>query len=173
MNETVLETLRTRRSVKSYENRPVAENQLKAALEAATYAPTGRNSQSPTLVVVQDKDTIAQLSRMNAQIMGTESDPFYGAPVVVVIFGDPDCHTWMEDACLVAGNLMNGAHASGLGSCWIHRARPMFESEEGKALMKKWSLKENLIGVANIIMGYQKDQPKPRVPRKEGYIKIV
>lgn len=170
MNESALEVLCTRRSVKSYQDRPVEPELLEAALKAATFAPTGRNSQSPTMVVVQDKATIAQLSRMNAQVMGTESDPFYGAPVVVEIFGDPECHTWMEDACLVAGNLMNGAAAAGLGSCWIHRARPMFESLEGKDLMKKWGIREDLIGVANIIIGYQKDPAKPRAARKESYI---
>lgn len=169
MNNTI-ELLCERRSVKSYKKEQVSEELLQEALKAATFAPTGRNSQSPVMVVVQKPETVAQLSRMNAEIMGVESDPFYGAPTVVVILGNPEHSTWLEDGCLVAGNLMNGAAAVGLGSCWIHRCRPMFESAEGKALLKEWGLDENLVGVANIILGYQDAPAKPRVARKEDYI---
>lgn len=173
MENSTLDILRSRRSVKSYESRQIDETLLTQILEAATYAPTGRNSQSPTIVVVQDPSTIATLSKMNAEIMGVNSDPFYGAPTVAIILGNPEHSTWLEDGCLVAGNMMNAAHAVGVGSCWIHRARPMFESAQGKAFLKQWGLNEDLIGIANIILGYQKDAPKPRVERKTDYIKRV
>lgn len=173
MNNQTLDVLRSRRSIKSYEARQIDESLLCEILEAATFAPTGKNSQSPTIVVVQNKEEIAQLSKMNAEILGVNSDPFYGAPTVAIILGNPEYFTWMEDACLVAGNLMNAAHAVGIGSCWIHRAKQMFESEAGKQLLKKWDLNENLIGVANIILGYQQGEPKPRVARKSDYIKRI
>lgn len=169
MND-MIKILCERRSVKSYRNEQIKDEELQEALKAATFAPTGRNSQSPVMVVVQKPETVAQLSKMNAQILGVESDPFYGAPTVVVVLGNPEHSTWIEDGCLVAGNLMNAAAAMGLGSCWIHRCRQMFESQEGKALLKEWGLDENLVGIANIILGYQDAPAKPRVARKEDYI---
>lgn len=172
MNETI-KLLCERRSVKSYKQEQIPDELLAEVLKAATFAPTGRNSQSPQMVVVQNPATIAQLSKMNAKIMGVESDPFYGAPTVVVVLGNPEHSTWFEDACLVAGNLMNAAAAVGLGSCWIHRCKPMFESEEGKALLNEWHLDTSLVGVANIIMGYQDAPAKPRVARKEDYIVTI
>lgn len=169
MNETI-NLLCERRSVKSYKPEQVSEELLQEALKAATFAPTGRNSQSPTMVVVQNPEQIAQLSKMNAQLLGVDSDPFYGAPTVVVILANPEHSTYLEDACLVAGNLMNACAAVGLGSCWIHRCRPMFESAEGKAILRSWGLSDQLIGVANIIVGYQDAPAKPRVERKQDYI---
>ena len=170
MKNEVINILCERRSVKSYLPTQVKEEDLQEVLEAATFTPTGHNSQSPVMVVVQNKEDIAKMSKINGTVMGVTTDPFYGAPTVVVVFGDPEKPTWMEDACLVAGNLMVGATAKGIGNCWIHRARQTFESAEGKALMKKWGLKENMVGVANIIMGYQDGPAKPRVARKEDYI---
>lgn len=165
-----INNLITRRSVKSYQPEQIKKEELDAILMAGTYAPTGMNKQSPVMVAVQDPILLHQLSQMNAQLLGTENDPFYGAPTVVVIFGNPEMPTWMEDACLVAGNLMNAAHSLGIGSCWIHRARPMFESEDGRKIMKQWGIPETMIGVANIILGYQKEAPKPRIERKADYI---
>jgi nitroreductase len=106
---------------------------------------------------------------MNAAVMGTDSDPFYGAPCVVVVLVEPERYTAVEDGSLVLGNLMQAAYDIGVGSCWIHRARQMFESEEGKALLRKWGLREDLIGVGNCILGYADEIPAPK-PRREGRI---
>ena len=170
----IITALQERRSVKSYLPKPVESEKLLAVLQAGTYAPTGRNSQSPSMVAVENPDTVAQLSRLNAQFLACHTgDPFYGAPVDIVVFGDPEAPTWMEDAVLVCGNLLNAAHALGLGACWIHRAKPMFASPEGQELMRQWGLPAHLVGVANIIVGYQDQPAKPRVPRKEGYFKVI
>ena len=106
---------------------------------------------------------------MNAEVMGSQSDPFYGAPCVVVVLVDPERYTCVEDGALVMGNLMQAAFDAGLGSCWIHRAHQMFESEEGKALLRKWGLPENLRGVGNCILGYADEEPAAK-PRREGRI---
>lgn len=98
-----------------------------------------------------------------------EKKPFYGAPALIVVFRDPDIYTGFEDACLVMGNLLNAAEAAGLGSCWIHRAKEVFETTKGKELMKKWGVPENFIGVGNVILGYADEDPAPK-PRKAGYI---
>ena len=138
MNE-VLNCLLTRRSVKKYLSQPVEEEKLEAVLEAGTYAACGMGRQAGKIVVLQNPDDIAQLEKMNATILGNpDAHPFYGAPVVCVVFADTNVNTWVEDGSLVIGNMMAAAHSLGLGSCWIHRARQEFESAEGKALMKKY-----------------------------------
>ena len=167
MNET-LKTLRERCSTKSYIDRQVPDDLLEQVLEAGIYAPSGRNNQHQFLVAVRDKETRDQLSRMNAAVLGTTADPFYGAPCVIVVLSDPEWNTWIEDGSLVMGNLMNAAQSLGLGSCWIHRAREMFDSPEGKALLKSWGLPETLRGVGNCILGYPVNTPisKPRLENR-------
>ena len=164
-----MNNLLERRSIRKYSDRQVEQELLDQVLEAGLYAASGMNSQVSVMVAVTDKETRDQLSKMNAAVMGAENDPFYGAPCVIVVLGDPERYTWVEDGSLVMGNLMNAAHALGLGSCWIHRARQMFDSEEGKALLKKWGLPETLQGVGNCILGYSAEDPTPK-PRREGRI---
>ncbi|MCR5423813.1 MAG: nitroreductase [Bacteroidales bacterium] len=170
MDNAVLKALCERRSIKKYKPELITKDELDAVLTAATYAPNGMGKQSPVMVVVQEKALRDKLSRMNAEIMNVSSDPFYGAPTVVVVFGNPDIPTWLEDASLTAGNLLNAAHAVGIGGCWIHRARQMFESPEGRQLMRQWGIPENMVGVANCILGYPDGDPKPRASRKDDYI---
>ena len=170
MNET-LKVLRERRSIRKYKKEQVAPETLDAILDAGTWAPTGMGAQSPVMVVVQDPETIAYLSRMNAQIMGNPgSDPFYGAPTVVVVLADGGRPTWLQDGSLVMGNLMTAAWSLGVGSCWVNRAIETFDRPEGKELLKKWGLPETYRGVGNCVLGYiDGDVPAPK-PRKEGYI---
>ena len=165
----MLENLKERRSIRKYKSEQVEDAHLDAILEAGLYAASGMNTQNTIMVAVRDKATRDQLSRMNAAVMGTESDPFYGAPCVVVVLVEPERYTAVEDGALVMGNLMQAAYDIGVGSCWIHRARQMFESEEGKALLRKWGLREDLIGVGNCILGYADEIPAPK-PRREGRI---
>lgn len=174
MENVVLESLKTRRSVRKFSSKPVEQEKLDAILEAATYAPTGMGNQSPTIVLVKTEQTIKKISAMNAKVMGMDVDPFYGAPTVAIVFGNKSAApTWFEDACLVAGNLLNAAHAVGVDSCYIYRAKEVFSSEQGLALMKQWGLDENYVGVANCILGYGAEEaPEPK-PRKADYIKIV
>ena len=171
MENMVLSVLKTRRSVRKYQKKQVEESALAAILEAGTYAATGRNRQSPVIVAVQDPETRETLRRMNAAVMGSpDTDPFYGAPTVVVMLVDPSVHTCVEDGSLVLGNMMNAAHALGVDSCWIHRAKEEFGSEEGKALLRKWGLDENLMGVGHLILGYGEGAYPVAAPRKENYI---
>ncbi|MDD6214646.1 MAG: nitroreductase [Firmicutes bacterium] len=169
----VLDNIRTRRSIKKYKPEQIKKDDLDAILEAGTYAPTGRNLQSPIIVAVQDKETIKKLSKMNAKILENEKiDPFYGAPTVLVVLADKNINTYIEDGSLVMENLMLAAHSLGLGSCWIHRAREEFESEEGKALLKKWGVSGNYAGIGHCVLGYADMEPIEK-PRKDGYIIIV
>ena len=163
------ENLKNRRSIRRYKPEQVSEDLLDAVLEAGLYAASGMNTQNTVMVAVRDKETRDQLSRMIAAVMGADSDPFYGARCVVVVLVDPERYTWIEDGSLVMGNLMQAASEAGLGSCWIHRAQQMFDSDEGKALLRKWGLREDLIGVGNCILGYADEIPAPK-PRREGRI---
>lgn len=169
MNQ-IIQSLLTRRSVRRYAEKQVPDELLDIVLEAGIYAPSGMNTQGVRLVAVRDKETRDLLSKLNAAVMGSAGDPFYGAPCVVVVLADPDLYGgWVEDGALALGNMMNAAHALGLGSCWIHRAKQVFDAPEGKELLKKWGLPENLRGVGNCILGYPEESPEPR-PRKEGRI---
>lgn len=169
MNE-VLKCLKERRSVRKYRSEQIKDSELEQILEAGTYAPTGMGMQSPIMVAVQDPETIAKLSKMNAAVMGVTSDPFYGAPTVIIVLADRSRGTYVEDGSLVMGNLMNAAYSIGVDSCWIHRAKEEFESEEGKALLKKWGIKGDYVGIGHCVLGYAKDAPAPAKPRKENYI---
>lgn len=157
MNETI-RALLARRSVRSYRPEPIGEEKLSAILNAGLYAPSGMNRQAAVMVAVEDKATRDRLSAMNAAVMGQDGDPFYGAPTVVVVLADRSrSRTAFEDGCLVMQNLMLAAHSLGVGSCWIHRAREVFETEEGKALLQKWGLEGDFVGIGNCILGYPAD----------------
>ena len=164
-----MKCLLERKSTKSYTDVQVSDELLDQVLEAGLYAPTGRNNQNVVCVAVRDKKVRDRLSLLNAEILGTNSDPFYGAPCVIVVFADSTGTTWVEDGSLVLGNMMNAAQALGLGSCWVHRARQMFETPDGKDLMRQWGLPETMKGIGNCILGYADQKPMGK-PRKEGRI---
>lgn len=171
MND-VIECLKTRRSVRAYSPRQVEEDKLAAILEAGTYAASGAGKQPGKIVVVQDKDDLAELERLNAAVMQSSGHPFYGAPTVCVVLVDAaKAVTPVEDGSLIIGNLMNAAHSVGVDSCWIHRARQVFESPEGKALLKKWGVEGDYIGVGHCILGYRAEGQNPAAaPRNEDFI---
>ena len=164
-----LNNLLERRSIRRYKDTQVPDELLDKVLEAGLYAPTGMNRQNVVMVAVRDRETRDQMMKMNAAVMGSQNDPFYGAPCVIVVLGVPEIYPVVENGSLVLGNLMNAAHALGLGSCWIHRARQTFETEEGKELLRAWGLKETLVGIGNCILGYPDEDPSPK-PRLEGRI---
>ena len=169
MNETI-KTLLDRRSCKSYLPKQVVEAVLQLILTAGTYAANGMARQAPKILVLQDPEKIAKLERLNASFMGNpDLKPFYGAPTVCWVLADPSVRTAVEDGSLVIGNMMAAAWSLGVGSCWIHRGKEEAASEEGKALLRKWGLPENLKGVGNCILGYAAEEPAAK-PRLDGRI---
>ena len=173
MNQ-VLEALETRRSCRKYETRQVDEALVEQIVEAGLWAASGMGQQATHIVVVRDPEDIATLSRMNAEIMGSKGDPFYGAPTVVVVLADPSRPTCVEDGSLVIGNLMVAAHALGVASCWIHRAHEEFESEEGRALLEKWGVPGTWRGVGHCLLGYAAPGGEGDAPaRKAGRVTYV
>ena len=174
MENEILNSLKTRRSVRAYEPRPVEPEKLEAVLEAGTWAPSGMGRQSARIVVLQKPEDIAALERLNAAALGNPgARPFYGAPVVCLVLADTSVFTWVEDGSLVLGNLMNAAHAVGLGSCWIHRAKQELETPEGRALLKKWGVPDGFAGVGHCILGYAAAAPAEPKARRADFITRV
>ena len=169
MNEA-LKVLTERRSCRSYKPDPIPPEILDQILEAGTFAATGMGKQSPVMIAVTDKKTRDQLSKMNAAVMGASNDPFYGAPVVIVVLADRAVPTHLYDGSLVMGNLMNAAHSLGIASCWIHRAKEEFDSAEGKAILKNLGIEGDYEGIGHCILGYAALENKAAAPRKENYI---
>lgn len=170
MNE-IIKALEERRSCRSFRAEQVRDEDLRQILEAGTYAASGGGRQSAVLVVVQDAETRELLRKLNAAVLGDPSaDPFYGAPTIVAVLADAEARTCVEDGSLVIGNLLLAASSLGVGSCWIHRAKETFESEQGKALLKKWGLSDRYRGVGNCILGYPASAPGQAAPRKAGYV---
>lgn len=168
-----LENMKTRRSVRKYKNEMIAPDVLEQILQAGTWAATGRNLQSPIMVAVTNRELRDRLSQMNAAIMGVDTDPFYGAPVVVIVLANRDVPTHVYDGSLVMGNLMLAAHELGVGSCWIHRAREEFETEEGKALLREIGIEGDYVGIGHCILGYPDGPLPPAKVYKENYIYYV
>lgn len=169
----VLEKIKTRRSVRKYKSDMIPQETLDKVLEAGTYAATGMGAQSPIIIAVTNKEVRDKLSRLNASVMGTDTDPFYGAPVVLIVLADKSKGTYLYDGSLVMGNLMLAAHGLGLGSCWIHRAKEEFESAEGKEILQSLGITGDYEGIGHCILGYA-DGPEPDAkPRKESYVYYI
>ncbi len=173
MDNEVLKAIRERRSIRRFKPEQVTDEELKTVLEAGTWAPTGHGSQDPWIVAVQNEALRKRLTQLNAQIMGVSSDPYYGAPTLVLVFASKDNENNYRDGSLVLGNMMLAAHSIGLASCWINREDKMFETAEGKQIMKELNLPDGLMGVGALSLGYAASQPKTVKPRKEEYFRIV
>ena len=172
MNQTIND-LKTRRSIRKFKDKQITDEELKLILEAGTYAPTGRGLQSPKIVVIQNPDTIKEFSAWNRSFfpgdVPEDLDPFYGAKTLLIVLADSEIPTYVEDGASVLSVLVNAAHAVGVASCWIHRARDEFETEKGKELLKKWNIPDSY----DVVLGYgDMDNPMP-LPRKEDYIHYV
>lgn len=170
MTKETLNVIKSRRSTRAYKTDPVPEKLLDAVLEAGTFAPSGMNKQSPTIVAVTGDKYRREISALNAAVMGVTSDPYYGAPVVVLVLADSNAGTWVEDGSCVLENMMLAAESLGLATVWVHREREIFDSERGKQLLREWGLPETLRGVGSIALGYASAPAKPAAPRKDGYI---
>ena len=147
---------------------------IETICQAGLYAATGMGTQSPIILAVTNKTLRDRMSRLNAQVMGTDTDPFYGAPVVLTVLVDADTAlTPVEDGSLMMGNMLNAAHALGLASCWINRAREVFAGSEGKAILKELGIEGNYVGIGNCIVGYALNpEPQPK-PRKENRVRWI
>ncbi|MBU9894997.1 nitroreductase [Holdemanella biformis] len=164
MNEAY-KNLIERRSIRKYNNTKVSHDLIEQIVRAGQFAPSGMNRQIYAFVVVEDEELVARLSKMNADAMNSSSDPFYGAKSLIIVFADTNAPTYLYDGALAMGNLMNAANALGVDSCWIHRAKEVFETPEGKEMKKTWGLPESYEGIGHCILGYREEEPGERAQR--------
>lgn len=168
-----LELMQTRRSVRGFKPDPVPEEILDQIAEAGTWAATGRNRQSPVIIKVTNRELIRKLSKLNGEIMGTDSDPFYGAPAVLIVLADKTVPTYLYDGSLVMGNLMLAAHSLGIGSCWIHRAKEEFQLPEGKEILKLLGIEGDYEGIGHCVLGYAEGEYPHTKPRKKNWVYTI
>lgn len=170
----VIKNMITRRSIRSYKPDMVPEEVINRIVEAGTYAATGMGKQSPIIIAVTNKELRDKLSKKNAEIMGhPDMDPFYGAPVVLIVLANKERPTYLYDGSLVMGNLMLAAHDEGLGSCWIHRAKEEFESPFGKEILESLGIKGDYEGIGHCVIGYANGEEPKAAPRKENYVYYI
>lgn len=169
----LLETMKTRRSIRKFKGEPIPKDILNQIIEAGTYAATGMNMQSPIIVAVTNKEIRDEFSKWNAEIMGKDIDPFYGAPVILIVLAKKERPTAVYDGSLVMGNLMLMAHELGIGSCWIHRAKEEFETERGKEFLKKLGIEGEYEGIGHCALGYVDGEYPAVLPRKEDWVYYV
>ena len=176
MSNEVINTLISRRSIRKYKEQQITDEELNLVLEAGKYAPTGKGTQSPLIIAVQNKEDIALINQLSSGIMGRPGLAYYGAPTIILVFYTElamNDYIGILDASSACTNMLNAAHALGLGSVWINRCKEVFETEQGKALLKKWGINGKVVGVASLALGYP-DQPNPEArPRREGSTKII
>ena len=173
MNKDFLTLIKTRRSCRKYTAEQVSPADLALVMEAGTYAPTGHGSQDPVIVAVQNPQLMQRLVKMNAAVLGTEGNPYYDAPTILLVFASADNPNAFQDGSCVLENMMLAAHALGLGSCWINREHEMFATPEGKALMAEMGLPQGLVGIGALSLGHPAAAPRPAKPRKEGWTKVI
>ena len=172
MNE-VLEKIKTRRSVRRFKSDMPDKATVDRIIEAGIYAASGRNRQSAIIVAVTDKQTREKLVKINAEIMGADTDPFYNAPVILIVLADKNVPTHVYDGSLVMGNLMLAAHAEGIGSCWIHRAKETFEAKEWKEWLASLGVEGEYEGLGHCALGYIEGDYNADLPRKQGRVFYV
>ena len=176
MKNEALDVLLNRRSIRKYKSEQIKDEELNAVLEAGKYDPTAMGLQSPLIVAVQNKEDVLTLNRLSAQVMGREGEPYYGAPTIIIIFATKRARNetlGILDASSVCTNMLNAAYAVGLGSCWINRAKEIFELEEVKELLKKWGINEEVMGVASMSLGYpDQEHPTPKERRSDYVLKV-
>ena len=160
-----LENIKTRRSIRKYKPDMVPQEILDKIIEAGLYAASGMGQQNTIIIQVTNKELRDKISKMNQEIGGWEEgfDPFYGAPVMLIVLAKKDWPNRVYDGSLVMGNLMLAAHDLGIGSCWIHRAKQEFETDWGKEFLKSLGIEEEYEGIGHCALGYV-DGDYPKAP---------
>ncbi|MBQ3110715.1 MAG: nitroreductase [Clostridia bacterium] len=169
MNE-IINAMIERRSCKSFKSDMLPKETIDEIITAGLWAANGRALQTPVIIAVTDKETRDKLSELNAAVMGANSDPFYNAPVVLIVLAPKEHPNRVYDGSLVMGNLMLAAHSMGVGSCWIHRAKEVMATEEGKAILKAAGLEGEWEGIGNCVIGYPDGPLKEAQKRKDGRV---
>lgn len=171
MNESI-RTLMERRSIRKYKKDMPTDEEIRTVIDAGLMAASGKNLQTPIIICLKNREIIERLRKINAEIMGLseDGDPFYGAPMMLIVLADRSQENYIYDGSLTMGNMMNAAHAIGLGSCWVNRAKEEFEMPEWRGFLKGLGIEGDYEGIGHLILGYpEKENPKA-LKRKEGRV---
>jgi len=171
MNE-VLENIKTRRSIRKFKDIPIEKEKLDLIIEAGTYAPSGKNKQSAIIIAITNKEILDKLAEINRQVINLNKKTMYDAPAVLVVLANKDVSTYVHDGCAVIENMLLAAHSLGVGSCWVHRAKEKFETEEGKEILKSLGIEGNYEGIGHCLLGYPEEEGH-LFPRKENYVYYI
>lgn len=171
MNE-ILKAIKERRSIRKFKPDMPKREDIDAIIEAGLYAASGRASQSPIIIAVTNKDLRNKISRNNCEIGGWNEgfDPFYGAPVILIVLANTERPTHIYDGSLVIGNMMLAAHSLGLGSIWIHRAKQEFERDDYKKLLADLGIEGSYEGIGHCAIGYIDGEIPAPAPRNPGRV---
>lgn len=162
--------IRNRRSVRKYTEERVSQDKVDEIIEAGLWAASGMGKQAPVILQVDDRETRDQIAKLNAAVMGRDMDPFYGAPQVLIVLADRSVPTYLYDGALTMGNMMLKAYDLGVSSCWIHRAKEVFNTEEGKAILARAGIEGDYEGIGNLIIGYCDGELPPARERNQGRV---
>lgn len=170
--QDILDVLKTRRSIRKYKPDAVPDEMLDKIIEAGLYAPTGMNRQTTIILKITNQSAVRKLGKVNGKLMGRDGfDGFYGAPVVLAVLSRKDDPTPVHDGCSVISNMLNEAASLGLGSCWIHRGKEQFQTEEGMKILRSAGIDPvQYEGVDNVIVGYMEGDMPKTLPRKENRV---
>lgn len=173
--QTVLDAIKSRRSIRKFKTDAVPQTLIDQIVEAGTFAASGKSEQPWLVIEVTNEEVKNRIRRANALIMGhsEEADPFYGAPVYLIVLSKRSNPNHVYDGTLMMGNMMLAAHALGLGSCWINRAREEFDQAEWKEWLQSLGVEEEYEGIGHLALGYPDGEPRPAKPRKECFIKVL
>lgn len=171
MNE-IIKAMKERRSIRKFKPDMPPKEKIEEIIEAGLYAASGRNEQAVITIAVTNQEFRNKLMKDNCEIGGwSESyDPFYGAPVILIVLGRKSRITYVYDGSLVIGNMMLAAHSLGLGSIWIHRAKEEFETAEYQALLKDLGIEGEWEGIGHCAIGYMDCELPVPPDRKDGRV---
>ncbi|MGM9606300.1 MAG: nitroreductase family protein [Oscillospiraceae bacterium] len=171
MNET-LQTIRARRSIRNFKPDLPPQELIDRVIEAGLCAPSGMGKQSSIIIAVTNPELRAQLADLNRRAANWDEgiDPFYGAPVVLSVLADPSVPTWVNDGSLTLGNMLTAAQSLGLGNIWVHRAKEVFESARGRAILKDLGVEGEYVGVGHCVLGYAGAEPPAAPARRPGRV---
>lgn len=169
--------IQNRRSIRRFQKRTLNEEQIHDLIEAGQYAPTGMNAQNTLFIAVQNPQIKKKLSDLNADVMRQanpqyQGDPFYGADTVIAVLADTKRPTWIQDGSAAMENILLAADAMGLGACWINRAREVFDSKEGRALLEELGIEPSFQGVAFAVVGYPEGE-RPEASKRASQARIL
>lgn len=172
MENKTFQTIKNRRSIRSFKEERITNKELELILEAGTCAPSALNQQSSLLVVIKNEKIYQEICDITDKYYPNKKPYFYGSKDIIIVFGDSNCKCPIEDGSLVLQNMFLCAESLGIGSCWINYLRELFKTEEGIKLQEKMNIPNNYFVIGTCILGYPNDKPLMK-DRKKDYIRYI